>query len=137
MVPSTPLAGKYFQRARPDRFLVSKAFRSLTALEHLAVARIELERSRRGRDANGWLIVPYDEFVKFGISRNRIKGTLDRLERKGIIDVSRFPYDVKIGKTPPNLYLLNFHYDPTGLPGNSGNHRKYERFKNPKLGDGI
>jgi hypothetical protein len=66
----------------------SAAWQTLTAAAKRIVERIMLEHMHNGGKMNGELIVTYDDFVDYGISRKAIKTAIDIAQALGFIEVT-------------------------------------------------
>lgn len=69
--------------------------------------RLEIEHMRHAGKENGHLVVSYDQFVKFGVSRKAIRGALELGERLGLLEVrqsNNWIGDIR----QPNEYRLTY-----------------------------
>ncbi|WP_420414382.1 hypothetical protein [Roseibium sp.] len=67
--------------------LASPAWQALGITERRVLDRIELEHLSHGGTQNGNLIVTYDDFVQYGVSRKGISKALHVLEELGFLEV--------------------------------------------------
>ncbi|MEP5423800.1 MAG: hypothetical protein ABJQ21_25410 [Roseibium sp.] len=68
--------------------LESPAWQALGITERRVLDRIELEHLSHGGTQNGKLIVTYDNFVRYGVSRKGISKALHVLEELGFLEVT-------------------------------------------------
>jgi hypothetical protein len=69
--------------------------------------RIELEHCAHAGRENGYLAVPYQQFVEWGIGRRFIKTAIDEVVRLGLLVVYRGLYRGG-AKRQPSLYRLSY-----------------------------
>ena len=94
--------------SRPVDLLRSPALRVLSAHEHLALARIELELRQHGGHGNGQLIVTTQQFIEYGIERRQIPGALRALEALAIVVITERGLGGNAEHRRPNRFLLNY-----------------------------
>jgi hypothetical protein len=99
--------------------LKSAALRSLSRPAMLILFRLELEHCQHAGKENGYLIVTYDQFVKFGVSRRFIRPGLTELEQVGLVAIT---HKGKYGKGGGDAshyrltYLVSKFIPATGAP---------------------
>jgi hypothetical protein len=88
--------------------LESLAWRRLTLPARRIVDRIILEHMAHGGTQNGRLVVTYDQFRQFGISRKKISGAISLADKLGLVDVvERGGRGYGIARRP-SLYALTW-----------------------------
>jgi hypothetical protein len=94
--------------------------RSLSRHAFRAMLRLEAEHCNHAGKENGYLIVTYDQFVKWGIPRKWIKSALTELVNVRLLVIERQGRAAIGGDGFPTLYrltYLKFKYEPiTGSP---------------------
>jgi len=100
----------------------SPAMRVLSGAGLKVLQRIELEHLRHGGRDNGRLVVPYEDFIAYGIRHFRtVSRGLREAEALGLIEIRRGRGGH--GHARPNLYRLT--YLPAGNIGPTDEWRKF------------
>lgn len=87
--------------------VMSPAWRLAPIPLRRVLERLEIEHMRHAGKENGRLVVSYDQFVKFGVSRKAIRGALELGERLGLLEV-RQTHEWVGDVRPPNQYRLTY-----------------------------
>lgn len=95
--------------------LTSPAWAALTISAKRVIERLAIEHMSHAGTMNGELIVTYDDFENFGVSRKTIKTAIDVAQALGFIDVTFKGVRSYGSARRPSQYAL------TWLPQNDGN----------------
>jgi hypothetical protein len=105
-IPDVPAGESYVQHWR--KLIESRAYRSLSRYAFLALTRLEAEHCAHAGKENGWLIVTYDQFAKWGVPRKWIKPALTELVDVKLLVIEREGRAAKLGHGVPALYRLTY-----------------------------
>lgn len=106
----------WFTRA----LLESDAFRSLSRPALLCLFRVILEHMAHAGTANGALVVPFDDFAKYGVRRKSVAGALAELQERGLITKVVAGGRAFGSARVPNRYRLEWLPSSDGTPARNG-----------------
>ena len=87
--------------------MASPAWRSRPRPLAKMIERLEIEHMRHGGKENGNLVVTYDQFEAYGVSRRAICQMIEAGQALGIIEVIK-PENWYGDVRPPNVYRLTY-----------------------------
>ena len=98
--------GQFAGRLRA--MLESPAYRVLTLSAHRLLSRIEIELCKHAGEANGKLIVTYEQFIEYGIHKDAIAPAIREVEALGFVEAEHG----QAGNREyhwPSAYRLTYH----------------------------
>jgi len=98
--------GQFAGRLRA--MLESPAYRVLTLSAHRLLSRIEIELCKHAGEANGKLIVTYEQFIEYGIHKDAIAPAIREVEALGFVEAE---HDQAGNREYhwPSAYRLTYH----------------------------
>src|SRR5262245_34052461 len=94
--------------ARQIDMLESPAWRVLSLSAHRVIDRISIELGHHGGNDNGRLVVTFDDFVEYGITREAIAPAIREAEALGFIRVTERGRGGNAEYRKPNAFFLTF-----------------------------
>jgi len=89
------------------KLLTSRSWRSLSLYARQALDRLEIEHCAHAGKENGYLIVTFDDFQKWGIPRKWIKPAITELVNVNLVIIERHGL-ARNGNGIPSLYRLTY-----------------------------
>jgi hypothetical protein len=94
--------------AKPPALLRSAVWRSLGIYGRRMLDALEVEHCNHGGKENGYLVLTYDDAVRWGIPRRSFRATLAELVRKKLVEITHQGSYRGSAQLDPNLYRLTY-----------------------------
>jgi hypothetical protein len=110
----TRIGGQFAPRL--IEMLESPAYRALSLSAHRVLNRIEVELAHHGGTNNGKLVVTYENFADYGVSRHAIAPAIREVVALGFVEIAERGRAGNAEYRTPNKYRLTYRH-AKGLPG--------------------